>query len=97
MNVTVGKKLGTVTKGSVREWKQSPGSDNAACHAAVYYAKKNKQDMVVVPGNSYGSFVLHVARETDDLSKFVPGVGDKEISGYLAKPNGDVFEARLSK
>ena len=49
--------------------------------------------MVVVPGNSFGHSVLHVARETDDLRKYVPNVADKEVKVYLVNQSGEVFEA----
>jgi len=97
MKISLGKKLGTVTKGRVAEYRRNPGSDNEACHAAVFYAKKNKQNMVVVPGNSFGSFVLHIAKETDDLRKYIPGVGDKEISVYFVNVDGEVFEATAAR
>ena len=92
--VSVGKKLGTVsnTKGRVKEWRENPGNDSAACYAAAHYAKRDKENMVVVPGNSYGSFVLHIAKETEDLWKYAPGTSG-ELAVYLAKPSGEVFEA----
>lgn len=94
MKIVVGKKLGTVTdtKGRVKDWKENPGNDSAACYAAAHYAKRNKENMVVVPGNSYGSFVLHIAKETEDLSRYRPGHSG-ELAVYLATPSGEVFEA----
>jgi hypothetical protein len=98
MKISVGKKLGTVTntKGRVKEWKENPGDDSAACYAAAHYAKRDKENMVVVPGNSYGRFVLHIAKETSDLWRYAPGTSG-ELSVYLATPSGEVFEAKATR
>ncbi len=96
MRIVAGKKIGHITKipsGSVREWRQFPGDDRSAIFAAAHYAKKNKQPMVVVPGNSYGRAVLHVALATGNLSRYAPGVGDKTVAVYYVSANGEAFEA----
>lgn len=96
MKITRGKKIGHITKipsGSIREYRQHPGDDRSAIYAAAHYAKKNGEPMVVVPGNSYGSFVLRIARESEDLSSHAPAVGDKEVNVYSVTTDGEVYEA----
>ena len=96
MKITKGKQIGHITKipsGSIREYRQSPGDDRLAIFAAAHYAKKNNAPMVILPGNSYGRLVLHIAAETDALNRYCPGVADQTVAAYYITTNGEVFEA----
>lgn len=85
-------KLGYITKPRVKGYQKSPGDDTEACHAAAYYAAKNKADIVIVPGNSFGHKVLHLARRNEDLRRYVPNIGDKDIEVYVVNAEGEVFK-----
>jgi hypothetical protein len=97
MKVVIGKKLGHVTKPGVRPYRESPGSINAALHAAAHYAKKNNTNMVLVASDNFGSIIWQILKETDDVRRVAPGIGDREVDGYLANPECDVFEAKIRK
>lgn len=79
----------TLTKSSVRPYRNEPGNINLAAQAAFHYAKKNGAPMVCVPGNSYMNAVYHIAREDDDLVKFT-GM-DKPTRVLVVYPNGDAI------
>jgi len=64
-------------------------------HAAVFYAKKQKKNMLIIPGNSYGHKVYHIAPEGSDVSKYTvmsPKKG-QAFQIMLAKPDGNIFYA----
>ena len=89
-------KLTTInsSKSPVKNYRSNPGDFELAAIAAVYYAKKFHEDVVIVPGNSYGRKIYHVVRLNEDLDKYQPGVR-KSIVG-VAQPNGDVYRALAS-
>ena len=92
MKIHILHKIGNVTSPGVANHRSAPGNFTAASEAAVHYAKKNGTRMVIVPGNSYGNKVYHIARETDSLSKYQPGGQGETVCGVVT-PEGEVFQA----
>ena len=94
MNVTKKSKIGLTVEKSVKRYRESPGDFTLAANAAAYYAKKYNKTMVIVPGNSYGKKVYHIANESDDLAKFL---GFTTLTlGAIAEVDGNIYYAELS-
>lgn len=93
MKLEIEKSVGRVTaeKGAVKSWKSNPANWTAAAVAALHYAKKFDEPMVVVKGNSYGHVVLSIVRQTEDLKKFT--VMAVKASVLVVHPDGSVFQA----
>lgn len=91
------KKIGDITEFTVKPWRDTPGDFTSACQAAGFYARKYEQDMIVVPGNSYGSRIFHIIRKTDDLGKYVPGIGNKSVNCAVVSPDGKVYQGSATK
>lgn len=70
MNITITDTIGNAKPGKVRAYRSNPSDFTIASQAAAHYAAKNGERMIVVPGNSYGRAVFHIARESDPISKF---------------------------
>lgn len=96
MEITTTNQIGTTsrTKSPIKTYNSNPGNFDAAAHAAAHYARKHDKNMVVVPGNSYGSKVYHIALETDDLLKysFAP-----KAAVALVTIKGEVFQATATR
>ena len=82
-------------KAPVRTWKQNASHFQSAANAAFYYAKKHKEDFVVIPGNSYGSLCYHISHTKKDLKYFT--VCHNELIVGLVKPNGDIYKAKATE
>ena len=96
MHIAIIEKIGAAVSG-VKEYKARPGNFQFACNAAYHYAKRNKAArMIVVPGNSYGSKVYHIARETDSLAKYQPGGATESVVGIVSE-FGEVFKGVASR
>jgi hypothetical protein len=93
MEISNEKKIGDVTEPSIKPWKKSPGDFTSACQAAAVYAKKFGEDMVVLPGNSYGSRVFQIVKKTEPISKYIPGTKGKTVRCGIVTPTGEVFMA----
>lgn len=70
-------------KTPIKAWRNSPGNFDAA----RYYANKHNKPIAIIPGNSYGSMVYHIAAITADFAKFRPGCMDG--IGAVVSPNND--------
>jgi hypothetical protein len=99
MQITKGPKIGTaIAKSAVKAYKKSPSDFNLAANAAAHYATKQNKSMLVIPGNSYGSKLFHIASADDsDLSRFTCGLGDKFMTVAIVESDGSVYRAELSK
>ncbi len=87
------KKVADMPKvsGAMKEYKNNPGSINAAAYAAVYKAKQMKSDIVVIEGNSYGHRVYHLALPGDSLKKFT--ASSKPAKVIVVNQKGEAYEA----
>ena len=99
MKLTLGKKLGQCekVKAPVGTWRKHPGDFDAAAHAAHHYAKRDNRRMVVVPGNSYGHLVYHIAKDTQDVKSFTEPTGKTHTDVAVVTVDGEVFQAVASK
>ena len=86
------KRIGIITDFTSKYWKKIPSDFTYACQAAGYYAKKFDENMLVVPSTSYGRRIFHVIKISDDLSKYTPGVGDKNVACAMVEPDGSVYQ-----
>lgn len=91
------KKVGHISKGGINEWKKNSGDIELAGKAAAFYAKRYREDVFVIPGNSYGhrlwnpvmsSQGMNGTRGIRMLTVVTPKEGQLII---LVKPNGDVW------
>lgn len=91
------KKVGHISKGGINEWKKNSGDIELAGKAAAFYAKRYREDVFVIPGNSYGhrlwnpvmsSQGMNGTRGIRTLTVVTPKEGQLII---LVKPNGDVW------
>jgi len=96
MIVKILEKIGTAKaeKGVVGNYKKHPDSLTAAANAAVYYANKNNQDLLLVPGNSYMRKVYHIALKSERIQKYTGF--QATVLGALVTMDGEVFKAELS-
>jgi len=90
-------KIGVVenTDKAIFNYKRSPGDANVAIIAAAAYAIKQKEDMLVLLGNSYMNRVYHVKAVSD----MVDGLRDMFAANgvknkiYYVKQNKEVYKA----
>ena len=95
MQVTTLDLIGTAnSKSAVNAYRKAPGDFNKAANAAAHYAKKNNAEMVIIPGNSYGSRVFHIGRKADSVSKYVGW--QATVIGAIVNVDGTVYRAELS-
>lgn len=92
MLIEVGEKIGAVgnTRGAMSSYRAAPGNFDAAARAAVHSARRNNARMVIVPGNSYGQRVYHIARETDSIARYTAmrasvAVAVADVDGMIYK------------
>jgi len=92
---TLQHKIGYVdkTQRPVSTWRHSPGDLTAACHAAVYYARRDNVNYAVVPGNAYMQRVYRICR-ADNIYSAVVLHGTYTVA--IARPNGDVYQAQAN-
>jgi hypothetical protein len=83
-----------MTEPRLKEYRANPGSINAAAAAAAHCAKRNKAPMLVIEGNSYMKRVYHIARETDALAKFLPGVSGP-VPALFVNASGCVYRCTV--
>jgi len=91
--VKILNKIGDVTneKGAVNAYRRNPGDATTAAIAALYYAKMWGEDMVLVPGGSYGVKVFHIARTQDRLEKYTAKAG--KLSAMVVTLSGEVYQS----
>jgi len=94
MQITIDKKIGQVEKGKVSDWRKNPGNLDLAASAALYYAQKQNKRMIVIPGDSYGVAVFHIANENKSISYFTIKRNDNLV--VVVETNGEVFRAIAS-
>lgn len=95
MQTTHIETIGTALPGKVRAYRKSPGDFDLAASAAAYYAAKHGEEMVIVPGNSYGSRVFHIVKSHEALAQFaIPSGAVVRIA--IVDPNGCVALADAS-
>lgn len=96
MEIEIKKQIGIAIKesGAIKRWRASPGDLTLACQAAFHYAAKDGKTKVVVPGNSYGSKVYHIANESDDLKKFTVMATSAVVA--VVDAGGAVYQAVAS-
>lgn len=92
MKIETLNKIGTCSnkKSVIKSYRSNPGNFDNACNAALHYAIKFNENMVVIPGNSYMNKVYHIEQESKSLNQFTPL---KKMSVALVKTNGEVFQA----
>jgi len=81
---------GSGAKAPVKTWQAHPGNFDLAAKAAAHYAKRDNEDVAIVPGNSYGSLCYHLLSPAD-IGRAIPMPGRFHVA--IAKPNGDIFGA----
>ena len=74
--------------GALKRYRQTPWDKEAALLYAAWDAKKNNRELVVYPGNSYGSFVYNTCLPKDCCRTNCNG---KTFCGYLVKPDGEIW------
>lgn len=96
MNIEFDNKIGNAKgrKAPIKTYRASPANFDAAAGAAASYAAKHNQDMVIVPGNSYGAACYHILADDQDIKKVTVVRGRFKVG--VAKPNGDIFQAYAS-
>ena len=80
--------------GTRKAYKASPGNFHAAASYAAKMAKTQGVEMALIPGNSYGSAVFHIARIDGDLGFYISGF--PSVVGATVTPEGLVRMAELS-
>jgi len=97
MKLTILTKIGDIQPGSRQALVRDPANFHKAAACALTISRCAKMPayhgkrMVVLPGNSYGYKVFHVAKENDDLREFCPGM--QEVACGVVENNGEVFQA----
>ena len=76
---------------AMKTYKKAPGDINNAIFAAHHTAKRIKDDVVIIAGNSYGHMVYHLATTKDDLRKYQPGQKKNDV--IIVTPKGAVYKA----
>jgi hypothetical protein len=89
MKLTVENNAGRVIAGQVREYRKNPGSLNLAAAAAAHTANKIGERVVVVEGNSYMNRIYHIARQTDQISKYTAMPGSFKV--LIVEPTGECY------
>jgi hypothetical protein len=89
MELTVDKAIGKVEAGQIRAYRKNPADLNLAACAGAYTAKKLNERVVIVEGNSYGCKVYHIAKESDDLTKYT--VMKCKARVLIVEPTGECF------
>ena len=79
--------------GTRKAYRAAPGNFDAAARYAVTLARKFGEEIVVLPGNSYGSGIYHLARTSEDLRKYT--VSFDAVLGATATPEGLVRMATV--
>jgi len=79
------------TTGNIKPYKSNPGYLELACHAAVQKAASLKEDLLIVPGNSYCKRVFHIAKTNEDIKKYCPGM--KFVNLFYVKQSGEIRNA----
>lgn len=79
--------IGTVEAPKVKYWREQPGNFDFACQAALHYARKLAGPMYVIPGNSYGREVYHIAASDADIRLSSPVF---PIRAAVVDPDGTV-------
>lgn len=80
---------GKGAKAPVKTYRNHPASFDAAAKAAVYYAKRDGIDYVIIWGSQYGNGLWRVM-SADRLDTLPRLAGRYQIA--VAKPNGDVVK-----
>lgn len=93
MQIEIIKQIGQITKRNkaTTTYRKSPAHFDNAIYAALHYAIKHNDDMVVIPGNSYGKKVYHITTVTDSVKKYTIKSSNNTIG--LVTPEGKVFQA----
>ena len=93
---TYHKTLGEGVKaGTSKAYRAAPGDFDTAARNAVRIAKRDGEEIVILPGNSYGSPVYHIARISEDLRKFT--ICYDAVIGATATPEGTVRMAEIAR
>ncbi len=79
--------------GTKKAYRKAPGDFHAAASYAVTLAKKLAQEIVVIPGNSYGSALYHLATLDEDIRKYT--VCADVVIAATATPEGLVRMAKV--
>lgn len=77
----------------VKSYRENPGFIRNALAAAAHYANRFQEDMIVIPGNSYGNAVYHIARVCEDLNKYRPG--ENKVPGYTVTVDRKIYKVEL--
>ena len=79
------------SNGWIRKYQKNPSDQNLAVRAAIQTARKLEESVVLVKGNSYGTSVYHIAKKSEDIKKYLPGV--KSPTVLMIKTTGEIFQA----
>ena len=80
----------TPSNGWIRKWQKNPGDQELAVRAAIQTARKlDVKNVVVVKGNSYGSLVYHIAKTTDDITKYTV----RGVRVLVVSYQGEIYQA----
>lgn len=82
-------------KAPMKDYRKNPGNLDNAAYAALYAAKKIKNRIIVVPGNSYMNRVYHLAKDSDDLTAFTVMATIARV--LVVYPDGQTYIADAMK
>ena len=90
MKLTIKNQIGQaqIAKKVVSTWRKDPTSLNNAANAAYYYAKKEGERMIVVPGDNRGIKVYHIARENESVVKYTGPKGWERYGVVVVMTDG---------